>query len=284
MKKKHNRPRRLNVYDGNSQSRKVKAPEYEFLKQRPSPEKEVSKDIRLNKYIANSGICSRREADKLIESGDIKVNGKTIEELGYKIKPSDKVQYKGKVIKNEKFIYVLLNKPKDFITTTKDPQNRKTVIDLIKNHIDERVYPVGRLDRNTTGLLLLTNDGELSEILSHPSYNIRKVYEVLLDNPLDEEDFIRIKSGLELDDGPVRVDEIAIISPDAKLIGLEIHSGRNRIVRRIFSELGYDVNRLDRVMYSFLTKKDLPRGKWRFLKEHEVVRLKHLGKGKHKKQ
>jgi 23S rRNA pseudouridine2605 synthase len=284
MKKKHNRPRRLNVYDGNSQPRKIKTPEYKFLKQKPAQQKELSLDIRLNKYIANSGICSRREADKLIDSGNIKVNGKTVMELGLKIKPSDKVQYKGKVIKKEKFIYVLLNKPKDFITTTKDPQNRKTVIDLIKNHIDERIYPVGRLDRNTTGLLLLTNDGELSEILAHPSYNIKKVYEVILDNPLAEEDFIRIKSGMELEDGPVRVDDIAIISPDSKNIGLEIHSGRNRIVRRIFSELGYDVNRLDRVMYSFLTKKDLPRGTWRFLKEHEVVKLKYLGKGKHQKK
>lgn len=284
MKKKHNRPRRLNVYDGNSQPRKVTAPEYKFLKQKPAQQKDLSLDIRLNKYIANSGICSRREADKLIESGVIKVNGKTVMEMGLKIKPSDTVQYKGKVIKKEKFIYVLLNKPKDFITTTKDPQNRKTVIDLIKNHIDERIYPVGRLDRNTTGLLLLTNDGDLSEILAHPSYNIKKVYEVILDNPLAEEDFIRIKSGMELEDGPVRVDDIAIISPDSRNIGLEIHSGRNRIVRRIFSELGYDVNRLDRVMYSFLTKKDLPRGTWRFLKEHEVVKLKHLGKGKYVKK
>ena len=232
----------------------------------------------LNRFIANSGICSRRDADKLIQNGDIKVNGKVIQELGFKVKPTDKVLYKGKILKREKFIYILLNKPKDFITTTEDPQDRKTVLDLIKKHVTERVYPVGRLDRNTTGLLLLTNDGELSEILAHPSYNIKKVYEVQLDKPLQDKDLLYLEKGLELEDGPVKIDDFALLSSDKKMVGLEIHSGRNRIVKRIFEKLDYKVVRLDRVMYAFLTKKDLPRGKWRFLKEHEVVRLKHLGK------
>lgn len=279
MKKRYRKRSNPNVFDADSNPKKTKIPEYEFLKKGPNKNiKTTSREIRLNKFIANSGVCSRRDADKLIQNGEIKVNGKTISELGYKINPGDKVLYKGKVLKREKFIYILLNKPKDFITTTDDPQDRKTVIDLVKNHIPERVYPVGRLDRNTTGLLLLTNDGELSEILSHPSYNIKKVYEVLLDKPVQPKDLSKLESGLDLEDGPVKVDDFAVISPDHRMVGLEIHSGRNRIVRRIFEKLDYSVIRLDRVMYSFLTKKDLPRGKWRFLKEHEVVRLKHLGK------
>jgi len=283
MKKRYRKRSNPNVFDGDSNPKKVRSPEYEFMKRgAPKNFRTTSNEIRLNKFIANSGICSRRDADKLIQNGEIKVNGKTINELGYKIKPADKVLYKGKVLKREKFIYILLNKPKDFITTTDDPQNRKTVLDLVKNHIHERVFPVGRLDRNTTGLLLLTNDGELSEILSHPSYNIKKVYEVLLDKPIQQKDLSKLESELDLEDGPVKIDEFAVISPDHRMIGLEIHSGRNRIVRRIFEKLDYKVVRLDRVMYSFLTKKDLPRGKWRFLKEHEVFRLKHLGKARTK--
>jgi len=283
MKKRYRKRSNPNVFDADSNPQKTKIPEYEFLKKGSNKNiKTPSREVRLNKYIANSGVCSRRDADKLIQNGEIKVNGKTVNELGYKIKPGDKVLYKGKVLRREKFIYILLNKPKDFITTTDDPQDRKTVIDLVKNHIAERVYPVGRLDRNTTGLLLLTNDGELSEILSHPSYNIKKVYEVLLDKPIQQKDLFKLESGLDLEDGPVRIDDFAVISPDLRMVGLEIHSGRNRIVRRIFEKLDYKVVRLDRVMYSFLTKKDLPRGKWRFLKEHEVVRLKHLGKASSK--
>jgi 23S rRNA pseudouridine2605 synthase len=281
MKKRYRKRSNLNIFDSDSDTIKAKSPEYQFFRKSKNQNvKNAPNEIRLNKYIANSGICSRREADKLIENGEIKVNGKVIQELGYKVKTSDKIFYKGKKLKREKFIYILLNKPKDFITTTDDPHNRKTVIDLVKKHIGERVYPVGRLDRNTTGLLLITNDGELSEILAHPSYNIRKVYEVHLDKPLREKDLESIEAGLELEDGPVKIDDFAVISPDKRIIGVEIHSGRNRIVRRIFEKLGYTVVQLDRVMYSFLTKKDLPRGKWRFLKEYEVVKLKHLGKGR----
>lgn len=281
MKKRSRKRSNPNIFDSNSNPEKTRSPEYQFLR-KPKKEKSPISEIRLNKYIANSGICSRREADSLIQKGYIKVNGKVVLELGTKIKPADKVLYKGKVLKREKFIYILLNKPKDFITTTDDPQNRKTVIDLVKNHISERVFPVGRLDRNTTGLLVLTNDGELSEILAHPSYNIKKVYEAHLDKPVQQDDLDALERGLELDDGPVKIDTFEVISPDARAIGLEIHSGRNRIVRRIFEKLGYDVVRLDRVMYSFLTKKDLPRGKWRFLKEFEVVRLKQLGRKRKK--
>ena len=282
MKKRSRKRSGSSTIDPNSKPGKTRSPEYQFLKKSKKDKSPVS-EIRLNKYIANSGICSRREADILIRNGDIKVNGKVVIELGTKIKPSDKIQFKGKVLKREKFIYILLNKPKDFITTTDDPKNRKTVIDLVKNHIPERVFPVGRLDRNTTGLLVLTNDGELTEILAHPSYNIKKVYEVHLDKPVRQEDLDALDKGLILEDGPVKIDAFEAISPDARTIGLEIHSGRNRIVRRIFEHLGYKVVRLDRVMYSFLTKKDLPRGKWRFLKEFEVVRLKQLGKKRKRK-
>jgi 23S rRNA pseudouridine2605 synthase len=282
MKKRSRKRSSPSTFDPNSRPGKVRSPEYQFLR-KPKKDKSLVSEIRLNKFIANSGICSRREADVLILNGDIKVNGKVVFELGSKIKPTDKIQYKGKVLKREKFIYILLNKPKDFITTTDDPQNRKTVIDLVKNHIPERVFPVGRLDRNTTGLLILTNDGELSEILAHPSYNIKKVYEAHLDKPVQQDDLDALEKGIVLDDGPVKIDAFEVISPDATTLGLEIHSGRNRIVRRIFENLGYKVVRLDRVMYSFLTKKDLPRGKWRFLKEFEVVRLKQLGK-KRKRQ
>jgi 23S rRNA pseudouridine2605 synthase len=283
MKKRKKKHASKNVFDAESNPQRTKSPEYQFLKK--GPDKKVmgsSIEVRLNKFIANAGICSRRDADILIEKGDINVNGKIVKELGFKVKPADKVLYKGKILKREKFIYILLNKPKDFITTTDDPRDRKTVLDLIKKHIPERVYPVGRLDRNTTGLLLLTNDGGLTEILAHPSYNIKKVYEAQLDKPIQDEDLLALESGLELEDGPIKIDDFAVISSDNLIVGLEIHSGKNRIVRRIFEKLDYKVVRLDRVMYAFLTKKNLPRGKWRFLKEHEVVRLKHLGKGRKK--
>jgi 23S rRNA pseudouridine2605 synthase len=279
------KPRRKNkskkgVYDADSDPRKVNPPEYH-----ESPKNDPDKPgkdplTRLNKYIANAGVCSRREADHLIISGQISVNGKIINELGYKVHPNDKVKYGNVLLKKEKFIYVLLNKPKDHISTAKDPRKRSTVIDLVNKQIDERIYPVGRLDRNTTGLLLLTNDGELTKILSHPSYNIRKIYEVHLDRPLSEADFFAIRQGIMLEDGPIRVDDIAINSEDRKIVGIELHSGRNRIVRRIFESLDYKITSLDRVMYAFLTKKNLPRGKWRFLKDHEVTKLKHLGHGR----
>ncbi|MFA0961970.1 pseudouridine synthase [Roseivirga sp. BDSF3-8] len=245
-------------------------------KRRPEPSKKPEQGTRLNKYIANAGVCSRRDADKLIAAGDIKVNNTVITEMGFRVNKGDKVTYKGKKLKNEKPVYVLLNKPKDFITTTDDPQQRKTVMDLVSQAGDERIFPVGRLDRQTTGLLLLTNDGELAEKLAHPANNIKKVYQVDLDKPITENDFKAIQEGIKLDDGPVEVDEVVVLDKDRQILGLEIHIGRNRIVRRLFEHLGYDVVRLDRVYYAGLTKKDLSRGHWRYLTEEEVIRLKYL--------
>jgi 23S rRNA pseudouridine2605 synthase len=253
------------------------APEYNFKAPKGKKDNVLEiGQIRLNKYIANSGICSRREADKLIEEGLIKVNEKVVTELGYKVNRSDIVKYEGRILNREKPVYVLLNKPKDFITTMDDPQDRKTVMSLVGSACKERIYPVGRLDRNTTGLLLLTNDGELADKLTHPSNEVKKIYQVDLDKPLDNKDYQKILDGLELEDGPVKVDEIAIVSSDKKSLGIEIHQGRNRIVRRIFEHLGYDVVKLDRVMYAGLTKKELSRGQWRYLTEKEVVHLKHF--------
>ncbi|WP_460937319.1 pseudouridine synthase [Spirosoma humi] len=231
---------------------------------------------RLNRYIANSGVCSRREADELIARGDISVNGKVVTEMGYKVKEGDTVKYGTKVLNPERFVYVLLNKPKDYITTTEDPEERKTVMELVADAGNFRMYPVGRLDRNTTGLLLVTNDGELADKLTHPSNNIRKIYQVELDKPITEEHLTTIKKGIELEDGPIKPDAVSIVTPDAYVVGIEIHSGRNRIVRRIFESLGYEVTKLDRTTYAGLTKKELPRGKWRFLDPKEVVKLKYL--------
>jgi 23S rRNA pseudouridine2605 synthase len=233
--------------------------------------------VRLNRYIANSGVCSRREADELITQGLISVNGKVITELGHKVMPGDLVKYDGKTLKREKLVYILLNKPKDFITTMDDPQDRKTVMELIAGACDERVFPVGRLDRNTTGLLLLTNDGELADMLTHPSSQISKIYEVELDKPLEKSDYDTIVNGhVHLFDGAVKVDEIAYLPKGKKHLGLEIHEGRNRIVRRIFEHLGYEVVRLDRTTYAGLTKRDLPRGNWRMLTKQEIAELKNL--------
>ena len=274
-------PRRKNDADesstGDSRSKKEEwsSKKSQIPGAQPTAE-EMSAEIRLNKFIANAGVCSRREADKLIEAGEIKVNGKVISELGYKVNKDDNILYQNKVLKREKMVYVLLNKPKDFITTTSDPENRKTVMQLVSEACDERIYPVGRLDRNTTGLIVLTNDGELAKKLSHPSYEVKKLYQVDIDKPISDEDFIKIQEGIILDDGPATVDEIAIVTPDRKSLGLEIHIGRNRIVRRIFEHLGYEVVRLDRVMYAGLTKLDLPRGKWRYLSDKEVIKLKHF--------
>ncbi|MDQ3535204.1 MAG: rRNA pseudouridine synthase [Bacteroidota bacterium] len=233
-------------------------------------------EIRLNRFIANAGICSRRDADSLILAGEITVNGKTVTEMGTKVKPGDEVRYNNKKLKREKMVYVLLNKPKDFITTTDDPENRKTIMQLVEGAGNERIYPVGRLDRNTTGLILLTNDGDLADKLSHPSNNIKKLYQVDLDKPIVEEDFIKIQEGVMLEDGVAEVDQIAVVSSDRTSLGLQIHSGKNRIVRRIFEHLGYDVVKLDRVMYAGLDKKDLPRGKWRMLSEKEIIHLKYM--------
>jgi 23S rRNA pseudouridine2605 synthase len=252
-------------------------PEYNFDKlDKNHKKKDTSEEIRLNKYISNSGICSRREADTLIQKGEIKVNGEVITEMGYKVQRTDKVVYKGKAINPEKPVYLLLNKPKDFITTTDDPMERKTVMSLIADACEERVFPVGRLDRNTTGLLLFTNDGELAAKLSHPSNNIKKIYQVTLDKPITQGDEEAILEGLNLEDGPAKVDDMQVLSKDRTILGLEIHLGRNRIVRRIFAHLGYEVTALDRVMYAGLDKKDLPRGRYRFLEEKEVIRLKYF--------
>ncbi|TLV00057.1 pseudouridine synthase [Dyadobacter luticola] len=255
------------------------APRYnlaDYEKKGAPKNKEESDEIRLNRYIANAGICSRREADELISSGQISVNGKTITEMGYKVKPTDVVKYGKKALNREKMVYILINKPKDYITTTDDPEERKTVLDLIAGACSERVYPVGRLDRNTTGLLLLTNDGELAEKLTHPSGGIKKIYQAELDKPITTEDFELLQAGVALEDGFIRPDEVGIVTPDAMVVGLEIHSGRNRIVRRMFEHLGYEVQKLDRTVFAGLNKKDLPRGKWRFLSEKEVIKLKFL--------
>jgi len=234
--------------------------------------------IRLNRYIANAGICSRREADRLIETGVIMVNGKIVTVLGTKVAITDKVQIGEQTLTTERPKYVLLNKPRGYITTTDDPQDRKTVMLLIQKAGKERIYPVGRLDRNTSGLLLFTNDGELAKKLSHPSHQIRKVYHVELDQPLHRDDYDKIVKGIELEDGFIRPDAIEFTGAgnDRKDIGVELHSGKNRVVRRIFETLGYKVVKLDRVVYAGLTKKDLPRGKWRFLTEKEVSFLKML--------
>ncbi|MBK9510313.1 MAG: pseudouridine synthase [Cytophagaceae bacterium] len=232
--------------------------------------------VRLNRFLANAGLCSRREADEMIASGQITVNGETITEMGYQVKTTDVVKYGRKILNREKFVYVLLNKPKDFLTTTEDPEGRKTVMDLVKNACTERIYPVGRLDRATTGLLLLTNDGELADKLSHPSNNMKKIYQVEIDKPIVQDDFDKILEGIELEDGTIKADDLSVITPDHQVVGIEIHSGKNRIVRRIFESLGYEVTKLDRTTYAGLSKKDLPRGNWRFLTEKEVIRLKYL--------
>jgi 23S rRNA pseudouridine2605 synthase len=233
-----------------------------------------SEGTRLNKYIANAGICSRREADELIAAGVVSVNGEVITEMGYKVMPGDVVKYNNESLKTEKMVYILLNKPKDFITTTDDPENRKTVMSLIAKAGKERVYPVGRLDRNTTGLLLFTNDGDLAKKLTHPSFEVHKIYQVELDKSLKTSDLQEISSGLNLEDGFIKVDDIVFTGNDKNVVGVEIHSGKNRIVRRIFEHLGYEVKKLDRVVFAGLTKKDLPRGRWRFLTEMEVANLK----------
>ena len=234
----------------------------------------------LNKYIAHAGTCGRREAAELVKSGHITVNGDTVLEPGYKVQYKDVVRLKGKVLQLQVTpVYILLNKPKDYICTANDPEGRKTVLDIIKNATTQRMFPVGRLDRNTTGVLILTNDGDLAQKLTHPSYEIKKIYEVTLDKPVTKADMEAIAAGVELEDGFIAADAISYLSNTSKnVIGIEIHSGRNRIVRRIFEHLGYDVRHLDRVMFANLTKKNVDRGKWRFLAEKEVRTLKFLNK------
>ena len=230
--------------------------------------------IRLNRFIANSGICSRREADDLIIAGVISVNGKIVSELGTKVNPEDEVRFNGEVIKGEKKVYILMNKPKGYVTSVDDPHSDKTVMDLLKGACNERVYPVGRLDKNSVGVLLFTNDGELTRKLTHPSYNKQKIYQVTLDKPLSEADMSKIAEGITLEDGPIFADEISYVNDTRREVGIEIHSGRNRIVRRIFESLGYSVQKLDRVYFAGLTKKKLKRGAWRFLTPKEVSILK----------
>lgn len=249
------------------------------FKRRPSqpkyetgPEKD---EIRLNKYLANAGVCSRREADKYIQAGVVTVNGKVITELGTKVSSRDDVRFNNERLSLEQKVYLLLNKPKDYTTTTDDPHADKTVMDLVRNACKQRVYPVGRLDKKTTGVLLLTNDGELSARLIHPKYNYKKIYHVHLDKNLKKTDMDQIAQGIDLEDGPIRADEISYVDPgDKKQVGIEIHSGRNRIVRRIFEHLDYKVIKLDRVYFAGLTKKGIPRGRWRFLSQKEVDMLR----------
>lgn len=249
------------------------------------PEKKSAKPenttegIRLNKYLANAGVASRRAADQLIESGAVTINGVVVTRLGTKVMPGDKVTFGGQTLKQEKPRYLLLNKPKGFLTTSDDPFNRRTVMSLVEKACSERIYPVGRLDRNTMGLLLFTNDGELAKKLMHPKFRTKKIYHVFLDKNLTRNDMVSIANGVELSDGKIVPDSIAYVASadDKKQIGIELHSGKNRIVRRIFEHLGYQVIKLDRVFLAGLTKKDLPRSKWRFLTEKEVNMLKRLG-------
>jgi 23S rRNA pseudouridine2605 synthase len=231
-------------------------------------------ESRLNKFLSNAGICSRREADKLIQQGIITINNEVVTELGCRVRPGDIVRYNGQVIGREEYVYLLLNKPKDHITTMNDPEGRKTVMDIMGPATKERIFPVGRLDRNTTGILLFTNDGDLAQILTHPKYNVKKVYIANLNNNLSDADMDSLMRGIELEDGPIAVDNIAYIQGEKNRVGVEIHSGRNRIIHRMFEHLGYTVDQLDRVYYAGMTKKDLPRGRYRFLNEEEVRELK----------
>jgi len=275
--------RRRDDFDGDYSSKRSsygrRSPDEKKSFHKKADRKQVDDGLtRLNKYLSNAGICSRREADELIEAGSVTVNGQVITQLGFKVNPGDKVVYGGDRVRTEKKVYLLLNKPKDYITTTDDPQERRTVMDLIKGACKERVYPVGRLDRNTTGVLLLTNDGETAKKLLHPKHGIAKVYQVTLDKNVSKEDMDQLYDGIELEDGFAKVDNIAYASPlkSKKEIGVEIHSGKNRIVRRMFEQLGYKVAKLDRVSFAGLTKKDLSRGKHRFLTESEIGFLKMI--------
>ena len=239
--------------------------------------KKEEKLIRLNKFIANSGVCSRRKADEYIKAGFITVNGKVVKELGTKVKPTDVVMFKGKRLKGEPLVYIVMNKPKDTITTAKDPQGRKTVLDLLDERVKVRVYPVGRLDRNTTGVLILTNDGDLTKKLTHPSAEVPKVYIATLDRPMPRTDLSKLIEGFDLEDGFINADEAFYFSDSKKnRIVLQIHSGRNRIVRRMFQHLGYEVKNLDRIEFAGITKRDLKRGEWRFLSNKEIGFLKMM--------
>ena len=256
-------------YDPNAKYSMKKRIEYKEVNIDPN------EPLRLNKFLANAGICSRREADEFIQAGVVTVNGEVVTELGTKVLRTDTVMFHDQPVKIEKKVYVLLNKPKDYVTTSDDPQQRKTVMDLVKNACPERIYPVGRLDRNTTGVLLLTNDGDLASKLTHPKYLKTKIYHVFLDKNVTAHDLQQIADGIQLEDGEIKADDVQYASPtDKKQVGIEIHSGKNRIVRRIFESLGYRVQKLDRVQFAGLTKKNLKRGDWRYLTEEEVDRLR----------
>ena len=263
------RPQQQRPRPGKSFTPRPKRIEYEM----PIPD--PNEQVRLNKFMANAGICSRREADEFIQQGLVKVNGTVVTELGSKISPVDVVEFKDEVVTLQSKCYILLNKPKDCVTTSDDPNGRTTVMDLVKGACNERIYPVGRLDRNTTGVLLLTNDGDLASKLTHPKYVKKKIYHVWCDRDIAEEDMQKIADGIELEDGPIHADAISYATEtDRNQAGIEIHSGRNRIVRRIFESLGYRVTKLDRVYFAGLTKKNLPRGRWRYLTQEEVNYLK----------
>jgi len=286
---RENRPERSEKrFSGKKRDDFRKKPEKKYQKSRfnktggparpvKSSAEQTQGGVRLNRFIANAGICSRREADELIVAGVISINGKIVTELGTKVQSGDEVKFHDTLLKTEKNVYVLLNKPKDFITTTDDPEERKTVMNLVKDACRERIFPVGRLDRNTTGLLLLTNDGALTKKLTHPSSNIKKIYQVELDNNITKADMTKSLEGVELEDGTAHFDAIEYVSgQDRNIVGVELHSGKNRIVRRVFEALGYKVKKLDRTIFAGLTKKDLPRGRWRMLSEAEVSTLKML--------
>lgn len=261
--------------------------DFSFSKGKAKPKRNPMNDtpfdskIRLNRFIANAGICSRREADSLISNGLIEVNGKVVTELGTKVGYEDSIKYAGEKLRPEKSVYVLMNKPKDVITTVKDPQGRKTIMDVLRNEVDARIYPVGRLDRDTTGLILLTNDGDLAKKLTHPSHEVKKIYRVTLDKVVQKEDLEKLLNGIILEDGISKADAAAFVNDPhepKKEIGIELHSGKNRVVRRMMEALGYEVKALDRVMFAGMTKKNLPRGKFRFLEQKEINMLKMLAK------
>lgn len=276
MNSKRNSSRGRHASKGNT-PRNKKSYQKDFKKSKPIQKSDDSAGIRLNKYIANSGICSRREADTYIEHGSVTVNGKLVTEMGYKVQPTDVVKFDGSTISPEQKRYVLLNKPKNYITTMDDDRGRKTVMDLVDNATSERIYPVGRLDRMTTGLLLFTNDGELAKKLTHPKHNVRKLYHASLDRKLDIKDLQKLQGDVVIEGRKVFIDAVSYIEGEQKTeIGIEIHSGRNRIVRKIFEHVGYKVVKLDRVIFAGLTKKNLPRGRWRELTKQEIVNLQMI--------
>ncbi len=267
--------------DSNKSRRSVKRDEVPDFSRKPKFKKEkeenvvVSDKMRLNRFVANAGVCSRRDADALIAKGEITVNGKVVTQMGVSVTMSDDVRHNGKKLNAETKIYVLLNKPKDYVTTVEDKHAKRTVMDLVADASTERIYPVGRLDKQTTGLLLITNDGDLTKVLTHPKHQAKKIYHVFLDKPVFSSHIDQLAQGITLEDGPVHADAVSFVEKEDKTqVGIEIHSGRNRIVRRMFEHLGYKVMKLDRVYFAGLTKQGIPRGKWRYLSQKEITRLK----------